>query len=353
MCLLRRLTALFLCAVCLRATFATGDTLPKESGSNTLDSDHDGLSDALEQALLVRFLPEFRVDPQDCAGRPAVFVAGVTSPIAAAESESGTIYGEATPRVFGGKSVPMVELRYFHLWRTDCGRIGHPLDAEHVSVLLQADGAAESADGWRAVYWYAAAHEDTACDASQITRARTLSAEQSGAAVWISRGKHASFLSRDLCSRGCKGDDCRQMEALNVSRIVNLGELTNPMNGTIWSASPVWPLGAKLARSDFSPESVARLGQLPDSDVAWVFPSKRPVQAAIAAGSSTADALDKSNRKTDTAILLAEGKTGNALDATHDKVKRSLRSSARNAWRFLSGDQKAKAAGTPDKPSKP
>ena len=33
---------------------------------------------------------------------------------------------------------------------------------------------------WKAVYWYAAAHENTVCDVSQIARAKTLHAEEHG-----------------------------------------------------------------------------------------------------------------------------------------------------------------------------
>ena len=319
-----------------------------------VDSDRDGLSDALEQELLVRFAPSFRVDPQDCAGRPAFFVPDRTNPVA--ESEDGTIYGQATPRVLPNVKARLIELRYFHLWRGDCGSMSHLLDAEHVSVLIQGtSGNAQSAGEWRALYWYAAAHEDTVCDASQVTRASTLGAVSGGAQVWISQGKHASFLNGELCHRGCGGDDCRQAQALSVSRIVNLGEKTQPMNGTVWAVSPEWTLGAKLARSDFEPDVLARLEQLPETDIAWVYPSKRPAQATIAAGGSTADALAMSNRKTDTAISLAGDKTGNALDLSYDKVARSLRNSARNVGRFLNGGRvpKNEPAGSLTQDGKP
>jgi hypothetical protein len=335
-----------LCAALFLASVASAAAPDTDIPAAAADSDHDGLSDASEQALLARFAPSFQVDPQDCAGEPASFVPGKSIPTAA-ESEDGTIYGEATPRVLPGVSSQLIELRYFHLWRKDCGRMGHRLDAEHVSVLVQKRNDAED---WQAVYWYAAAHEDTACDASQITRAKTLAADQNGATVWISRGKHASFLNHELCRRGCGGDDCRKTQALVVSRIVNLGEAGSPMNGAIWAASDEWPLAAKLARSDFSPDLLARLERLPESDIAWVYPSKRPTQAAIAAGNSTADALDMSNRKTDSALSLAEDKTGNALESTHTKVKRSLRTSARNVWSFLGGGAAKQApASDPDR----
>ena len=250
-------TARLLALACLCAA-----TLTSAAAQAALDSDHDGLSDALEQSLLQRFAPAFHADPHDCSGQPAFFLPDKLNPIAA--EEDGTIYAQATPRTLAGVNGPVatgslatgsiVELRYFHLWKTDCGRMSHPLDAEHVSVLVQTSANADDANAWHALYWYAAAHEDTVCDASQITRASTIHAETSGAPVWISYGKHASFLNRELCHRGCGGDNCQQMHALAVTRIVNLGEPASPMNGATWAASTQWSLEAKLARSDFNPE---------------------------------------------------------------------------------------------------
>jgi hypothetical protein len=335
-------TALLMVLACVGCVLSHAQSsAPAAETSAVVDSDHDGLSDALEQELLVRFAPSFQVDPQDCAGRPALFSPGRIDPIASLED--GTIYGQATPRTLQNQNAPLVELRYFHLWRSDCGRMAHALDAEHVSVLIQgANGGTKGPEGWRAIFWYAAAHEDTVCDASQITRASTLSAVDGGPPVWISRGKHASFLDRRLCDRGCGGDDCKSAQALAMSRIVNLGEPAKPMNGAAWISSPEWPLGVKLARSDFAPDVLARLEQLPDSDIAWVYPSKRPAQATIAAGGTTADALAMSNRKTDTALSLASDKTGNALDVSYDKVSRSLRKSAENVRQFLYGGREPK-----------
>lgn len=323
------------CVLRARAGIAVPHTTSAETATSALDSDHDGLSDALEQELLVRFVPSFQVDPEDCAGVPAAFLPDRIDPVVAAED--GTLYGQATPRTLSGLSGPLVELRYFHLWKSDCGKMGHTLDAEHVSVLIQAHAGAKGPEDWRALYWYAAAHEDTVCDASQITRAATLAAASAGAPVWISRGKHASFLNQHLCRRGCGGDQCGSMHPLNVSRIVNLGEEQNPMNGSLWIASERWPLAAKLTRSDFDAEALARVQPLPASDIAWVSPSKRPAQATIAAGASAEDALTMSEGKTDTAISLAGDDTGNALGNTYGKVTRSLKKSVRGVGRFLRG----------------
>ena len=128
------------------------------------------------------------------------------------------------------------------------------------------------------------------------------------------------------------------MRPLPVSRIVNLGEAPNPMNRVTWISSPQWQLESKLERTDFDPVLLARLERLPPSDIAWVYPSKRPAQATIAAGGDTIDALAMSNRKTDTALSLAQDATGNALDTSYSKVVHSLQQSAQGVSRFLHGN---------------
>src|SRR3984885_1331846 len=230
-----------------------------------VDSDHDGLSDDLEQALLIQFKPIFMVSQGDCSDVPAEFAPESPNPIVRAED--ATIYGQVFPKNFGGTTEPMVEIHYYHLWKKDCGRMGHALDTEHVSVLIRASGTGPISSKWKATYWYAAAHEDTVCDASQISRASTLHAEDHGATVWISAGKHASFLNETLCRRGCGGDACLEMVPLSLAQIVNLGESSAPMNGALWIASSRWPLSTKMARTDFQPAVVARLERLPASDV--------------------------------------------------------------------------------------
>lgn len=300
-----------------------------------IDSDRDGLSDALEQALLEKFAPTFMVSRNDCSVAPAYFQADVKTPTAIADD--GTIYGQAF-RVRGG-----VELHFYHLWRADCGRLGHLLDTEHVSVLVHGHG--EDAAGYTARYWYAAAHEDTVCDASQVTRASTIDSETHGAKIWVSAGKHASFLDEKLCERGCGSDRCEDMTELQVARVVNLGEAEAPMNGAVWAQSAEWPglLTTKMLRSDMRAPLIARIDSLPDTDVAWANPEKRPAQVTIAAGGTTVDALAMSDRKTNTALVIAGNHTGNALDKSYDAVKNALGASWKNAGQFLhGGEQKNK-----------
>src|SRR5436190_1600529 len=83
-----------------------------------------------------------------------------------AVARNGTIYGQVFPRQ--GLAMPdrFIEIHYFHLWTRDCGRAGHPLDVEHVSVLVHADREDSPATDWNATYWDAGAHENTVCDVS-------------------------------------------------------------------------------------------------------------------------------------------------------------------------------------------
>lgn len=308
--------------------------VPQHDAQDTsTDSDHDGLSDELEEALLAKFKPVFMVSRADCSGVPAEFAPENRSPVV--RTEDGTIYGQVFPGNSKGGTEPLVEIHYYHLWKRDCGRMGHALDTEHVSVLIRASGTESSPDEWKAIYWYAAAHEDTVCDASQISRASTIDAEDHGATVWISAGKHASFLNEELCRHGCGGDICDKMTSLPVSRTVNLGEIGRPMNGALWISSSRWPLTTKMTRTDFQPAAIRRLERLPRSDIAWVNPAERPAQSTIAAGDSTVDALAAGNRNTDTAISNAGGATGNALDKTYGKVKHALGASAHSVRKFF------------------
>ena len=235
--------------------------------------------------------------------------------------------------------------------------MGHPLDAEHVSVLLRGRGG--NPLDWHAIYWYAAAHEDTVCDASQVTRAATLHAEDHGATIWISAGKHASFLNEELCHHGCGGDRCIGPEPMKIAALLNLGELPTPMEGAVWVHSPRWPLDEKMRRSDFGSIRVDRLEALPATDIAWANPSLRPVEATISGGNAAIDgtfvgaaattvAVAQSHRRTDTALVVAGGhtdnalsnsgrNTGHALAKTYRKVRKAVGTAAGKTCTALSG----------------
>jgi hypothetical protein len=310
------------------------------------DSDADGLSDALEQQLLDQFAPRFMVARDDCAGIPAEFVRNLSVPTV--QVEDGTIYGQAFPvkAEAGTGGTPSVELHYYHLWKSDCGAHGHPLDTEHVAALVQASQGDVTGATWKAVYWYAAAHEQTVCDVSQIARASTLHAEDKGAEVWISPGKHASYLDERLCNRGCGADRCEEMVPLHSGSIVNLGEPGHLMNASLFAASSEWPLGLKMEHTNFPAEPVERLERLPATEIAWFNPGRHPAQGVIAISSTTEDAiatgasetgsaLGTANDSTSDAISVAGDSTGNALGASYRKTKHALGTSAKHVGRAL------------------
>lgn len=297
------------------------------------DTDHDGLSDALEQKLLLQFVPTFMVGSHDCSALPAEFEADKLAP--EVEAEDGTIYGQAFPMKAASDRAPAVELHYYHLWRKDCGRHGHPLDTEHVAVLVQASGLHLDSAQWKAVYWYAAAHENTVCDVSQIARASTLDSEERGATVWISPGKHASYLNDALCQRGCGADHCSSMTTLAPVKVINLGEPGFPMNGSLFISSAAWPLEYKMSTSDFPASALARLNNLPNTDIAWFNPGRHPVQGIIATSSSTEQALATSEADTSAAISVANASTENALTAAGDSTGVALSNASSNTGSAL------------------
>jgi hypothetical protein len=308
------------------------------------DTDRDGLSDVQEQALLDKFVPRFQVSSTDCAVKPAEFAEGISKPTV--RRRDGTIYGQVTPHANASGSDAMgdvmIEVHFYDLWSVDCGRMGHPLDAEHVSVLLQAKKIDSPAEDWKALYWFAAAHEGTVCDASQIAAAKALDAEEQGATVWISAGKHGAFLSEAICPQGCGGDRCARMAPLTVARVVNLGEPAAAMHGALWVHSPEWPLAAKM-QSDFSAAAIARL------DHGEGVPAERngahdSVKGTIYVANSVANGLGTSGSNTGAALSTADGKTEGALGKSAKSTGEALKKSTRAVGHFLhlGGDEDTK-----------
>jgi hypothetical protein len=320
-------------ALLLTAAFSLH--LAAQTSAPVPDSDSDGLSDALEQRLLNQFAPSFFIAASDCSAMPATFTPGIVAPTV--EREDGTIYGQASPLHASavGAGVPEVELHFYHLWRQDCGPHGHPLDAEHVAVLLQASSADWHSAIWKALYWYAGAHEQTVCDVSQIARASTLHAQNRGAQVWIAPGKHASYLDARLCHAGCGADLCERMVPLAKGPLVNLGEVGHPMNASVFASSSAWPLALKMQHTNFPAEAVARLERLPDTEIAWFHPGRHPAQGVIAISSTTEGAIGKGGAETTSsmhkaddaasnAISVAGDSTGNALGMSYRKTRHAL-----------------------------
>jgi hypothetical protein len=336
---LRRLLTISV-LLCSASFGACAAQQPVRAQSATLpDSDKDGLSDALEQALLVQFEPTFLVGKKDCSNVPSKFLQDVVTPTV--EREDGTIYGQAfaygqaLASKLSSAGSPVVELHFYHLWKTDCGEHGHPLDSEHVAALVRRSEDGSEFGRWEAAYWYAAAHENTVCDVSQVARASTLGAVDHGAKIWISPSKHASYLNETLCRRGCGADRCDAMVPLRAARMINLGEIGHPMNDSSFIASSAWPLAGKMISTNFPAEPLARLNGMPATDIAWFNAGRHPAQGVIAISGSTGAAIANSGENTTAAISLAGDSTGNALQKSYRNTKHALGLSVRSVGEAL------------------
>ncbi len=231
------------------------------------------------------------------------------------------IYGQARKASVQFTGGEFLELHYYHLWGRDCGRMGHRLDAEHVSVLLRSERLDLNPESWTATHWYAAAHQDTICDSSSAARAVELAAEHNGPVVWISRGKHASFLSYEDCRSGCGGDRCEKMVEAPNPGVINLGEINFPMNGAVWISSRSWPLSQKFT-ADFSPQLVARIDAAKPGDVIEVSDVPSSVHAILLGGNASADGLAVGNEHTSSALSVAAKKTWKSLRISAGAVKK-------------------------------
>ncbi len=253
------------------------------------DADRDGLPDEFEDAILAKFVPVFYISSSDCDVAPAEFDRAAPNPIV--KTRNGTIYGQ----VFAlDRAQPSIEVHFYHLWGKDCGQSSHPLDVEGVSVLLQADREEWRPEAWRAVFWYAAAHENTLCDMGNGAGAAALGAVEHGPQVWVSRNKHASFLNKNLCTQGCGKDECEGTEAMRIAKLVNLGEPGAPIQGVDWSVSNSWPLAEKMS-PDFTEALIARM---PAGNQAELVPARgvaRGMRTTIKVADNTYSSLATAN----------------------------------------------------------
>ncbi len=319
------------CLYLFSALLSLGLLLPLASAQSALDSDHDGLSDEQEQMLLEKFRPEFLISSNDCAIKPARFKEGESVPQVVAQD--GTIYGQVTPVPNSNR----IEIHYYTLWDKDCGRNGHPLDAEHVSALLTNEAGADA----RALYWYAGAHEDTACNISSGARGPALAAEEKGPRVWSSSGKHALYFRKAMCGHGCGADVCDNSVKLATSGpVVNLGEPKAPMNGTLWSQATEWALPTKMNSTNFPADIIAKLDATSGEEVITVS-GRSTFRGTIAVSGTVLDA-----GKT------GAGHTGSALDTAQDHTSKSMGTATKatgnaltRAWHavFGGGEKKQKA----------
>ena len=301
-----RVVSLLVALICCAQLFA-----------QSIDSDHDGLSDDLEQSLLDRFQPTWMISASDCAGIPVRLAPGMTSP--QVEAKDGSIYGQVSP-------LPnhRAEIHYYMLWDRDCGRVSHPLDVEHVSALISLEGPEP-----QALYWYAGAHEKTMCDISSGARARAVYAVDRGPQVWSSTGKHAIYFSQAKCDSGsgCGADSCADdTELPHTGKVINLGERTVPENGADWISSPLWVLREKMS-TDFTPELLAVVDSAPP-DQAITVHGRSTYRGTIQVSDAVLGSARSGAHHTGAALSTADVHTENSLKKATNATGRSLR----KAW---------------------
>ncbi|HPT26819.1 MAG TPA: hypothetical protein PLZ95_10400 [Bryobacteraceae bacterium] len=292
-----------------------------------VDLDRDSLDDALEQSLLERFRPTFMLSATECDGRPAEFRSGESDPVKPVRN--GTIYGQVFP------AGDFIEIHFYHLWANDCGFGSHPLDVEHIAVLVAPPASGTLPGKYVAKYWFAAGHQGTPCDAAHGARAADLAAETSGVTVWVSHGKHASFLSKDTCGRlGCGGDRCPAMAAMAPGKLINIGEPGAPLNGAVWAASKKWGVQTKMT-TEFTPGVIARLDSAEPREIVFIHPELIPAKAFILGGNHTLGAVGTGGKHTGLAIKTADKHTANALDTSARKTGSALKTATRSTAKFL------------------
>lgn len=310
---------------CLAVVLCGAPSALAQTAPPTLDTDRDGLSDEYEQAVLEKFRPTIMINARDCAARPARFAVGRQDPEVV--SADGTIYGQVFP-----VSGDLVEVHYYTLWSRDCGRNGHALDAEHVSVLLSHALGSDP----HALYWYAGAHENTVCDISSGARSEVVSAEHRGAKVWSSSGKHALYLRKEMCDHGCGADSCEDdTELEQTGLIINVGELSAPANGSFWIASPKWPLSEKMD-SDFSPDVRARLAAA-SGDTVTTLRGRSPVRGTLRRGDAVLNGANAGTEHTGAALDAAD----HNASASMGKAAKSTGGALKRAWKAVFGSKRA------------
>jgi hypothetical protein len=120
------------------------------------------------------------------------------------------------------------------------------------------------------------------------------------------------------------------MTFLPRGKLINLGEPGHPMNGSLFISSNRWPVAIKMAETNFPAQPVARLNQLPDTDIAWFNAGRHPAQGIIAISSSTEGAIAEGGHSTTTAVSVAGDSTGSSLQKSYRNTAHALGTTARH-----------------------
>jgi hypothetical protein len=204
---------------------SNGSTGSNGSSGASNDLDQDGLDDAWETQIATEYLPYISLDPGEQCGTPDGFVVRV-SPHPGDPSRP--------PRY--------LEIRYDHLYQTDCGTSGHIGDDENIAITV--DTSLPAPQGIMMIK--AIAHRNTACehDSECVQRSWSQSpcngyatcdpgpvgATRSGyPVVYVSQNKHGDYATMNGCTFGCDFGACTLATQPDLPAILNVGEPGHPL----------------------------------------------------------------------------------------------------------------------------
>lgn len=133
------------------------------------------------------------------------------------------------------------------------------------------------------------------------------------------------------------------MAPLAPPKVVNIGELENPINGALWVKSRRWPLASKFT-TDFDDVVLARLMDTKATEPIQLKPDLHRTQAVLSSGNSTATALQSSSRRTGISVFLAGEGTEAAVGGSNRNTEAALVKAEKNTGQAL--DATGKAVGT-------
>jgi hypothetical protein len=90
-----------------------------------------------------------------------------------------------------------------------------------------------------------------------------------------------------------------------------------------------------MSETNFPAPAVARLGELPDSEIVWFNQGKHPKQGIIAISSTTGQAIEGGGRDTMSGISTAEDSSHNALHKSYRHTRHALGTTVRHVGKAL------------------
>ena len=186
---------------------------PTPTGTvSPVDADHDGIPDATEAQWADEYLPFVSLTSGEQCGTPAGYLYRVR---------------------FHPEDPQLIEIRYDHLYNTDCGALGHDGDDENFAVTV--DPSQPGPQGILAIK--AISHRNTICE--KDTTCGTLPGLTACdlqlrkglpyPVVYASQNKHGDYVSLDACNSNCFDTCALVTTAADGIPMQNAGEWGAPL----------------------------------------------------------------------------------------------------------------------------